>query len=176
MGGRFFMLDVLLKRHNKIFDFGGVTAGVDNFCRIVFQDLNPVFYIGGMLVWVVRYAQFARRHHGRDFRPQLFTRVSGCAEFIHQRTVQAAFMPRPMAKFVQCGGVIPAVIVKLFFRRQVNFVGTGGVTGSIGIEMDNFRTGGGQQFFSPFMVGKYRNRFFIVSRQAVYLFGIEYGE
>ncbi len=129
-----------------------------------------------MLVWVVRYAQFARRHHGRDFRPQLFTRVSGCAEFIHQRTVQPAFMSRPMAKFVQCGGVIPAVIVKLFFRRQVNFVGTGGVTGSIGIEMDNFRTGGGQQFFSPFMVGKYRNRFFIVSRQAVYLFGIEYGE
>ena len=129
--------------------FGGA-AGMDDLVRILFQRLDPVLDIGGVLPRIMADADVFSQHPRGDLRPEFFPGIRlGAARA--ELPIQAGGMARPVPQLMQRRGIVFVAGIETGARRQMDLVRGRAVKGPVRLVMLDDRAGSFQQGFRPLL-------------------------
>ena len=125
------------KAFHIVGDLYGFVRGLEDFLLVVFQRPHPRLDVGRVIRGVHRDTEIDREEGRGEFCAKFLLRVQLLVlPFPDKLAIHAAFMSRPVAKFMQRRRIVFVDVLICLFRQEVNDVAFRRVTGRIGIARD----------------------------------------
>src|SRR5690606_10615538 len=119
------------------------------FKGCVTQYLYPTVHVGHVLAWIMANVELLTDKHRSDFGTEFFTGVSLCSKTVNHASVQTVFVARPMAEFMEHGGIVFIQCIELFTQGHGYTVISRTVIGPVSRLMCNIGTRSYDKVFRP---------------------------
>src|SRR5260370_3166731 len=157
---------------------GCIVGRPENLDFVVLKGFDPRADVRRVLFRIVRNASLGCEEDARKFRAELLLGVVGIAKFvrrIERWAVQPGWVAGPVRKLVKGGPIVSGGILECLFGREMDAVGGQIVAGPVRLIVIDRRSGIIQNPLGRIHDFKGSWSLWLIFRDTVDLFGIEYG-